>query len=145
MRGDIVVKKSSHVIRIPHITIPVSDLKKAMSFYESILGLEKKSEWTNYAIFDVGGVELALGAEKLEIYLLVDNVDKAYQDFKEKGVKFVTEPKDQPWGARAATIVDPDGNMFIIESFKCKVCGKPCQSYLELVEHMEKRKEHVKG
>jgi hypothetical protein len=35
--------------------------------------------------------------------------------------------------APAATIVDPDGNMFIIESFKCKVCGKSCQSYLELV------------
>lgn len=138
---DIMVKKSSHVIRIPHITIPVSDLKKAVSFYESILGLEKKSEWPNYAIFDVGGVELALGAGKLEIFLLVDDVDKAYQDFKEKRVKFVTEPEDQPWGARAATIVDPDGNMFIIESFKCKVCGKSCQSYLELVEHMKEHRE----
>lgn len=134
------VKKSSHVIKIPHIGIGVSDLKKAVAFYENIVGLEKKSEGPTYAIFDVGGVELGLGAGKLEFFLLVDDIDKAYRDLKEKGAKFIAEPEDQPWGARTATIVDPDGNEFILESFKCKICGKFCQSYLELVEHMKEHK-----
>jgi predicted enzyme related to lactoylglutathione lyase len=96
-------------------------MKKTVNFYESILGLKKTGEWGNYAIFDVGGVELAFGlGERFQMYLLVDDVDKAYKTLKEKGVQFVTEPKDQPWGARTAEFTDPDGNKFILESFKKK-------------------------
>jgi catechol 2,3-dioxygenase-like lactoylglutathione lyase family enzyme len=105
--------------KIPHITFPVSDLKRAVDFYENVLGLKKTGEWGNYAIFDVGGVELALEPKgTFQIYLLVDDVDEAYNAFKEKGVKFVTEPKDQYWGGRTAEFADLDGNKFIIESFK---------------------------
>jgi catechol 2,3-dioxygenase-like lactoylglutathione lyase family enzyme len=138
----IVVKKSSHIKRIPYIRIGVSDLKKSVFFYQDILDLEKISEWTTGAIFDIGGVELGLELKaKPEICLLVDDVDKAYQNLKDEGVKFVTEPKDQVWGGRTAAFVDPDGNAFEIESFQCKVCGKICQSYRELLEeHLKKHK-----
>jgi uncharacterized glyoxalase superfamily protein PhnB len=54
------------------------------------------------------------------MYLLVDDVDEAYRTLKGKGVRFVTEPKDQSWGGRTAEFVDPDGNMFILETFKKK-------------------------
>jgi len=136
------MKKSGHIKKIAHITIGVSDLKKSVSFYQDILGLEKMGEWPNYAIFDIAGVSFGLEPkEKLEICLLVEDVDKAYGNLKDKGVKFVTEPKDQPWGVRDATFVDPDGNKFVIESFKCKVCGKVCQTYRELLEeHLRKHK-----
>ena len=101
------------------ITFPVTNIKRAIEFYENVLGLKKTGEWPNYAIFDVGGVQfgLALGGE-LEIFLLVDDVDKAFQELKSKGVNFETEPKDEHWGARTAAFVDPDGNRFIIETFK---------------------------
>jgi len=129
------MKRSSHIKRIPHITIGVSDIKRAVSFYQKILGLEKIGEWPTYAIFDVAGVELGLEPKaKTEICLQVDDVDKAFQSLKDEGVKFVTEPKDQHWGGRSATFIDPDGNVFVIESFQCKVCGKICQSYRELLE-----------
>jgi uncharacterized glyoxalase superfamily protein PhnB len=52
------------------------------------------------------------------IHLLVDYLDKAYQRLKERGVKFVLEPKDLPWGERTATFVDPDGNMLTLEQIK---------------------------
>jgi len=106
--------------KINHLTFPVSDLKKAVAFYEKILGLKKTGEWPNYAIFDVGGTELALEpkGKEIDIFMLVDDVDKEYQDLKQKGVSFVTEPKDQPWGGRTAMFADLDGNKFIIESFK---------------------------
>jgi len=82
--------------KVYHITFPVSDLKKAVSFYEKILGIKKTGEWPNYATFDVGGVQFGLEPRgKLEIFLLVDDVDKAYQSLKEKGVKIVSEPKDK--------------------------------------------------
>lgn len=105
--------------KVCHITFPVSDLKKAAAFYENALGLRKTGEWPNYATFDVGGVQFGLeSSRRFEIFLLVDDVDKAYQDLKAKGVRFITEPKDQHWGARAATFMDPDGNKFTIETFK---------------------------
>jgi len=140
------MKRCSHIKRIPHITICVSDIKKSVFFYQDILGLEKIGEWPTYAIFDIAGVELGLEPKaKLEICLLVDDVDKTYLNLKDKGVKFVTEPKDQPWGGRTATFLDNDGNRFVIESFQCKVCGKICQSYRELLEeHLKKHKGHVK-
>jgi len=134
--------KNSHVKRIAHITIGVSDLKKSKSFYQDVLGLEKMGEWPAYAIFDIAGTSFGLERKaKPEICLLVDDVDKAYLDLKDKGAKSVNEPKDQPWGARSATFADPDGNKVTIESFQCKVCGKICQSYRELLEeHLRKHK-----
>ena len=105
--------------KVYYIRFPVSDLKRAVSFYENTLSLKKTSEWPTGAIFDVGGVQFGLELDrKQEIFLLVDNVDEAYRNLEEKGVKFVTEPKDQPWGARTANFVDPDENMFILVQLK---------------------------
>jgi catechol 2,3-dioxygenase-like lactoylglutathione lyase family enzyme len=105
--------------KVCHITFPVSDLKKAVAFYENVLGLRKTGEWPNYATFDVGGVQFGLEpSNRFEIFLLVDDVDRAYRDLETKGVRFMTEPKDRHWGARSATFTDPDGNKFTIETFK---------------------------
>ncbi len=136
------MKSSSHIKGIPHIRIGVSNLKRSMAFYQDVLGLEKIAQWRTYAIFDIAGVEIGLEPKaNPKICLLVDDVDKAYRNLKDAGVKFVTEPEDQPWGGRTATFVDPDGNTFDIESFQCKVCGKICQSYRELLEeHLRKHK-----
>ncbi len=133
---------SNPVKRIVHITMGVSDLKKSVSFFQNVVGLEKIGEWPTYAVFDIAGVSFGLEPKaKTEICFLVDNVDKSYQDLKGKRLKFATAPKDQPWGVRDAGFVDPDGNKFVIESFQCKVCGKVCQSYRELLEeHLRKHK-----
>ena len=134
--------KNRPIKRIAHITIGVSDLKKSVSFFENVLGFKKMGEWPAYAIFDIAGVSFGLEPKaEHEICFLVDNVDEAYQNLKDGGLKFATEPKDQPWGVRDASFVDPDGNKFIIESFHCKVCGKTCQTYRELLEeHLRKHK-----
>jgi len=113
-------------IKTVNITFHVSDLLEAVSFYENILGLQKKSQWHNYAVFDLCGIMLGLepGGEKgikkgaPDIYLQVDNVDDAYRELKSKDVNFLTEPKDQSWNARTAKFVDPDGNMFILVQIK---------------------------
>jgi len=112
--------------RINHITIFVTDLKKSISFFENILGLNKTAEWHNYATFDIGGMDLALGPGGKkgrkegapDIYMLVEDVDETYKNLKAKSVNFITEPKDQYWGGRTATFLDPDENMFILVSSK---------------------------
>lgn len=104
----------------------MSDLKETTLFYEGVLGLKKTGEWSNYVIFDVGGVDLAFqpGGKKgrkegaPSIFMLVDDVDDAYEKLREKGVKFATEPKDQYWGGRTAAFLDPDENKFILAQRK---------------------------
>jgi len=111
--------------RIWSITLPVSNLKKAVEFYEKTLGLNKKYEYNSYAGFDCGGIEIGLRPVKNPIEkeknenlpsldFFVDNVDATYQTLKEKGVKFTQPPHDEPWGGRVATFIDLDKNVLTI-------------------------------
>ena len=107
--------------KIENLTVRVSNLKKAIEFYEKTLGLKKLDEWSNYATFNIGDMMLGLDPEpkaEQQIYMRVTDVDKAYSTLKEKGVKFLTEPKDQYWGGRTATFLDPDENKFILTQMK---------------------------
>ena len=106
------------------ITFYVSDLRKAKKFYEEILGLEKKYEYSSYVGFECGGVEIGLipkpqGEQKASqtspsVEFLVDNVDKVYNDLKSKGVKFIKELHDEAWGGMQATFTDPDDHILEI-------------------------------
>jgi len=112
--------------RLSNITIPVSDLKEAVEFYEKVLGLKKQFECPSYVTFDCDGVELAFepGGSKGKkegspyVFLLVDNVDAKYRELKNKGVNFKSEPRDKPWGGRVASLRDPDGNMVCLLQWK---------------------------
>ncbi|MEM2202067.1 MAG: VOC family protein [Candidatus Bathyarchaeia archaeon] len=105
------------------ITFYVSDLKKAAQFYEEILGLEKKYEYSSYVGFECGGVEIGLipklkkgerASLSLSVEFLVDDVEKFYNELKSKGVKFVKELHEEPWGGKQATFTDTDGNILEI-------------------------------
>jgi len=101
------------------ITFYVSDLEKAAKFYEETLGLEKKYEYSSYAGFECGGVEIGLIPKPKEkvspvspsVEFIVDDVDKVYKNLKNKGVRFVKELHDEPLGGRQTTFTDPDGNV----------------------------------
>ena len=45
----------------------------------------------------------------VEIHFDVPNVDAAYQELVERGVKFEEAPANRPWGARMAAFRDPEG------------------------------------
>ncbi|MGB9134139.1 MAG: VOC family protein, partial [Candidatus Bathyarchaeia archaeon] len=53
-----------------------------------------------------------------DVFMEVDDVDEVYRKLKEKGVKFVTEPKDQYWGGRTAAFLDPDEYVLILTHLK---------------------------
>lgn len=48
------------------------------------------------------------------LYLDVDDLDAVYSTLKGKGVKFITEPKEQAWGRRTAIMLDPDRNLLVL-------------------------------
>lgn len=104
------------------ITFYVSDLKRTIEFYEKTLGLTKKYEYSSYAGFECGGVEIGLiPKEKLEIgenaptvEFIVENVDHFCEMLRMKGVGIVNPPHDEQWGGRQASFRDPDGNLLEI-------------------------------
>jgi catechol 2,3-dioxygenase-like lactoylglutathione lyase family enzyme len=112
------------------ITLHVSNMKRAMKFYEETLGLEKKYEFSSYAGFECGGVEIGLiptSGERQETSLtspsvefLVDDVDKFCERLNRAGVRFIKGLHDEPWGGRQATFADPDGNILEIAQIDWK-------------------------
>ena len=102
------------------VTLYVSDLKRARKFYEETLGLEKKYEYSSYVGFECGGVEIGLNPKLKKgqkasplsppVNFLVEDVEKLYNELKGKGVNFIKELHEEPWGGKQATFTDPDGN-----------------------------------
>ena len=101
------------------VTLTVADLARAVEFYETILGLQKKYVYNDYAGFDCGGMEIGLktwgereSPRKGEpcMDLLVADVDETYQVLRARGVEFTEDPQDAQWGGRIASFLDPDGH-----------------------------------
>ncbi len=125
-------------MKLNNIRLLVNNFDECFSFYKDILGLTVS--WGNkggvYASFDIGipsGLALfkadlmnsVLGdntastkqskADNFVIVIEVANVDESYATLKEKGVKFMAEPKDMPdWGIRVAHLRDPEQNLIEI-------------------------------
>jgi len=112
------------------ITFHVSNLENATKFYEETLGLEKKYGYSSYVGFECGGVEIGLAPKTTEgqqvspvspsVEFLVDDVEKVYGELKNKGVKFISELHEEPWGGKQATFTDSDGNILEITQINWK-------------------------
>jgi catechol 2,3-dioxygenase-like lactoylglutathione lyase family enzyme len=112
------------------VTFCVSDLKRSTEFYEKTLGLEKKYAYPSYVGFQCGNLEIGLipkskteeraGLSSPSVEFLVDDVDKACKELKDKGVKFIKELHDEPWGGRQASFTDPDSNVLEIVQINWK-------------------------
>jgi predicted enzyme related to lactoylglutathione lyase len=107
------------ITHIWSVTLTVSDLERAIDFYENKLGLTKKYQFNDYAGFQCGGSEIGVKTwGELHppregepcIDLAVVDVDETYRSMLSKGVEFSKPPENAPWGSRIATFKDPDGN-----------------------------------
>ncbi len=67
---------------------------------------EERSEWKEEATRENKGSSQFL-------YLSVENVDEAYHELLEKGLKPVCEPRNRPGGIREFMLRDPDGYLLV--------------------------------
>jgi len=120
------------ISKISHITVLVKDQDDALDFYIGKLGFEKRTDQTFDGMrwLTVGprtqqdlAVSLVkadrrnakyVGKQTGDIALFTietDDCKKEYDTLKSKGVKFVSEPKDNPWGMDAL-LKDLYGNLY---------------------------------
>ena len=107
---------------------PVTDMKRARSFYEDVLGLKVSDEmmggrWVEYSLGNNTLAVASVGPDWLPsaqgtgAALEVDNFDNAIKWLKDRKVPFSTEPFESPC-CRMAIIKDPDGNQIVIHKLK---------------------------
>jgi predicted enzyme related to lactoylglutathione lyase len=113
------------VTGVDFVSVPTTDLARAMEFYGEVLGLPRSSLWQRPghepvgAEFETGTVTLALMAceplgiefqpNKVPIALHVDDVAAARAELEARGVKFNGDIIDSGV-CHQAIFEDPDGN-----------------------------------
>lgn len=110
------------ITEIVDVAVVVSDAKKALKWYTEVLGLEPRSTEGHWVTVAPKGSKTvlhlceggALEKGNTGIALRTEDLERAYQELKEKGVKFPHPPKDEGWGPYAQ-FEDPDGNVIWLD------------------------------
>lgn len=112
--------------QIGALNLMVDDLGAMKRFYRDVLGLEPLDEEEDTAIYQLGGLYLALRYDRAhqasptdaaalarlgvgQFALPVENVDEVAADLEKRGVTLRSGPADLAWGIRTATFADPAG------------------------------------
>jgi predicted enzyme related to lactoylglutathione lyase len=117
------------ITQMKFASIAVADQDRALDFYTSKLGFKVVTDQP----FAEGNrwIELKVGRAETKVVLFTfedrqpggflnivfqsDNVQKTYEELKERGVEFTQEPKTEPWGT-SAMFSDSEGNLILISS-----------------------------
>ena len=105
---------------VAEVALFTDDVESAKRFYGELLGAAPVAEWPGGAIFAAGGAKILVherGAamddgppNEDHFALAMDDLNAACAELLERGLTFVLEPRDYPWG-RSAYLRDPDGRL----------------------------------
>jgi len=128
-------------IRFDMVGIFVEDIEKMVTFYRDVLGLDTKWEKDEpYAEFKHEGIRFSMykrselpnllgvkpsypeglnGSFELAIDLPgVEDVDMEFKRLIDCGAREIYAPREEPWGMYSSMIMDPEGNIIEIGSWK---------------------------
>ena len=117
--------------QIKFVSIPVADQNRALDFYTEKLGFtiitdqpfDEKQRWielripkaeTRVVLFTAEGDEKRIGSFMNMSYTCGD-IDKTYEQLKNRGVEFEGPPQKQSWGTYAM-FKDSEGNRFVVSA-----------------------------
>ncbi len=111
------------MILLNHLTIQVSNYTTSRDWYVNNFGLRLEFENVDSGfggLEDSGGVELILVQRPMTarerdciLTFQCDSVHAKYDELMARGIPFVHEPKNVPWGY-GAELLDPDGYRVMI-------------------------------
>ena len=138
------------------VMLTVSDIKAAVSFYQKAFGFAKRgimnapdgkpvhAELTLRGTTLMLGPEMAqmgtrsakaIGASPVTLYLMAENSDKVVAKAVKLGATQRGPVMDMFWGDRCGTIVDPDGNAWMIATHKAE--PTPQEMKKKMMEQMQ--------
>ena len=112
--------------KLEHVIVYCSDMKRSVAFYRDVLGFPVKLESPEWTEFHCGGVTLALSlaatsetaqkqrqhgqdrAGEARLGFEVLDIEKYYQEKKERGAVFSLPPTVENFGRKRAVLLDPD-------------------------------------
>jgi predicted enzyme related to lactoylglutathione lyase len=122
--------------KVFYTSVLVSDQDEALDFYTNVLGLEKRVEnptpdGPRFLTVGVKGddfqlvlwpgtpgqAELAMGQPPPSVTIETDDCRRTAEELKSRGVEFVSDVLEFPWG-NVAQFLDPDGNRLQIREGK---------------------------
>jgi len=115
-------KEKDRITRLWLTMIHVSDMDRALQFYNKVLGLPIALDARVFNHAEVGPNEplakIGLHAtgkkskrkRRTGIVFDTDDIYALYERLKKRGVKFTLKPTKMPWGGIVADFLDPDNN-----------------------------------
>ncbi|MGN7386042.1 VOC family protein [Sporosarcina sp. SAFN-015] len=88
------------ITKIGQVALPATDIERATAFYKDRLGLQLLFTTETMAFFDCNGVRLFISLPEKEefahsssvLYFHVEDIQQAYEEYKEKDIVFIDEP-----------------------------------------------------
>ena len=135
--------------------LTVSDIPAAVSFYQKAFGFTKRGIMNGpdgkpiHAELTLRGTTLMLGPESpamgrrtaksvgaspASLYIYVENVDKVVDKATKLGASSQGPVMDMFWGDRCGTIVDPDGNTWMVATHMAE--PTPAEMKKKMAEQM---------
>ena len=120
------------------VILAVADVERSLTFYRELIGFEVEATYDDpaYATLVLAGTRLSLAeqghpaedrpgvamtvpedASRANVVLVVevDDARAVHAELDDKGVRFLAEPYEPPWGGCRFFCVDPDGYLVEIE------------------------------
>jgi uncharacterized glyoxalase superfamily protein PhnB len=101
--------------------LPFIDKQQTVDYYVNQLGFKLRSDYGDYLMMDLEGVELhffsypTLQPTKSDfmIYFRVIGIEAMYQSYEKKGIAIHPNGKleDKPWGQKEFALLDPSGTL----------------------------------
>jgi predicted enzyme related to lactoylglutathione lyase len=110
------------ITRVWLAMIPVSNMERALKFYNEVLGLRVALDARRFNHAELGPDEpmakIGLHCTEIQpserrrsgIVFDTDDIFALHRRLKEQGVVFTLEPTRMPWGGIVADFLDPDKN-----------------------------------
>ena len=113
------------LMQLKYVVVYCSDMQRSIVFYRDQLGFPVRLESPGWTEFHTGATTLALHlgkpsgrakpqpgetpAGEAHLGLEVLDIEKFYQEKKERGIEFVLPPTTRGSGRKLAVCLDPDG------------------------------------
>jgi catechol 2,3-dioxygenase-like lactoylglutathione lyase family enzyme len=113
-----------HRIVDSRVVLAVSDVRASARFYVDVLGFTRdfgdESDGWSFLSRDAFKVMLGecpdetpaseLGCHSYVAYVIVEGVDRFFDEVSARGAAVISQPTTDPWGMREFTIRTPDGH-----------------------------------